>query len=263
MIKVGEVLEAIDERAPFGAAAAWDAVGLQVGDRTREVSAVAVVHEITGSAMEKILAEGFDLVVTYHPLIFRPLRSLTAVAGPEGRSLALAAGGVSVIAVHTNWDAAAGGTADALSQALHIENPEKFAPMETRTGDPAWAGRHGSFMGDTSRFLRLAGQALGTQLRSAGIPNLDWPRIAVLPGSGGSHVDDAASAGADIYLSGDLSHHEARRALDRGMGVVDAGHGPTERPGVRALYDYVERIVDGPVDQVRIDDDPWEVQWNG
>ena len=119
-IRVGDILEAIDRRAPFRTAAGWDAVGLQIGDHERPVSMVAVVHELTGMVMERVLAHRVDLVVTYHPLVFRPLRSITAVAGPEGRSLALAERGVSVISAHTNWDVATGGTADSLAVALGI-----------------------------------------------------------------------------------------------------------------------------------------------
>ena len=263
MTKVGDVLEAIDERAPFRTAARWDAVGLQIGDSAGEVSAVAVVHEITGPVAETILAQGFDLVITYHPLVFRPLRSVTFVPGPEGRSFRLAAAGVAVIAVHTNWDTAIGGTADTLAEALLLEGVEGFAAAETSLGDTVWMGRYGSFAGDSGHFLRVVRQSLRTQPRFAGLRDLRAPRVALLPGAGGSHVDDALSVGADIYLSGDLSHHEARRAVDRGMAVVDAGHGPTERPGIRSLHSFVEESVDGRVDFVGIDDDPWEVQWNG
>ena len=263
MTRVDDVLDAIDERAPFRTAATWDAVGLQIGDRTRNVSAVAVVHEITGPVAQAILAQRFDLVVTYHPLIFRPLPSVTAAPGPEGRSLALASADVSVIAVHTNWDVADGGTSDALAEALLVDSPEKFCPTEAYSGDTVRVGRHGLFSGDTSRFIRVARRELHTRLRFAGLRDLRSPRIAVLPGSGGSHVDEAAGVCADIYLTGDISHHEARKALDRGMAIVDAGHGPSERPGVRSLYSYVEKIVDGRVGHVAIDDDPWEVEWKG
>ena len=81
--------------------------------------------------------------------------------------------------------------------------------------------------------------------------------MAVLPGSGGARLDDAIATGAEVYVTGDLSHHSARRAVDSGLAVVDAGHSATERPGVRALYDLVARIVDGAIDLVGIDDDPW------
>ncbi len=147
VVRVGDVLDEIDRRVPFRTAARWDAVGLQLGDTRRPVSAVAVAHEITGPVADDILARGIDLAVTYHPLVFHPLPSVTAVAGPEGRSFALVEGGVSVISVHTNWDVAAGGVADCLAAALNVEDAEGFGVMETADGEPVPVGRHGRSTG--------------------------------------------------------------------------------------------------------------------
>ena len=262
VIRVGDVLDAIDRRAPFRTAAGWDAVGLQLGDHERPVSTVGVAHELTELVVDEILARGVDLVVTYHPLVFRPLRSVTAVAGPEGRSFALVEGGVSVISVHTNWDVAVGGTADSLAAALGVEQAEGFGEAETATGEPVRIGRHGSFDGTAADLLRTVRTVLGARPRSAGLGAGRVRRVAVLPGSGGGHVDDAISVGADAYVTGDLSHHSARRAVDHRMALIDAGHGPTERPGVKALHSLVAGIVPSPVDLIGVDDDPWEVEWS-
>ena len=263
VVRVGDVLDEIDRRVPFRTAAGWDAVGLQLGDLRRSVSAVAVAHEITGSVVEDILARGVDLAITYHPLVFHPLPSVTAVAGPEGRSFALVEGGVSVISVHTNWDVASGGTADCLAAELQVEDVEGFGVMETADGEPIPVGRHGSFDGTPADLMDTVRTALGSRPRAAGLGERRIRRVAVVPGSGGAHVDDAISVGADVYVTGDVSHHEARRAVDHRMAVIDAGHGPTERPGVRALHSLVAEIVQLPVDLVGADDTPWEVEWNG
>lgn len=263
VVRVGDVLDGIDRRAPFRKAAAWDAVGLQLGDLDRPVSVAGVAHELTGPVVDEILARGFDLVVTYHPLVFRPLRSVTAVAGPEGRSFALVEGGVSVISVHTNWDVAAGGAADSLAAALRIENLEGFGVADTADGEPVRIGRLGTFGGTPTDLLRTVRTALRARPRAAGLGGRRVRRVAVAPGSGGAHVDDAISAGADAYVTGDVSHHEARRAVDHRMAVIDAGHGPTERPGVRALHSLVTEVVQSPVELVGVDDNPWEVGWNG
>ena len=256
-LRVGEILAAIDRRAPFASAAAWDAVGLQIGDQERKVSAVAVVHELTTGLLDGIIAVGAELVVTYHPLLFRALSSVTAVPGAEGRVFALIERRVAVISVHTNWDAAPGGSSDSLAAALEIRDPEGFASSITGGGDEVWFGRCGSFGGSVGDLADLVQARLGVRPRLSGSLDRVVRRVAVLAGSGGSQVDQAVSAGADAYVTGDVSHHEARRAADSGMVVVDAGHAPTERPGVRALYDLVAGIADVPVELVGGDDNPW------
>ena len=256
-LRVGEILEAIDRRAPFASAAAWDAVGLQIGDPERTVSAVAVVHEFTTRLLDRIISGGAELVVTYHPLLFRPLSSVTAVSGAEGRVFTLIERRVAVISVHTNWDAAPGGSSDSLAAALEVRDLESFASSTTGAGDEVWFGRCGSFGGSVGDLADLARARLGVRPRLSGSLDRVARRVAVLPGSGGSQVDEAVSVGADAYVTGDVSHHQARRAADSGMVVLDAGHAPTERPGVRALYDLVAGIVDRPVELVGGDDNPW------
>ena len=101
---------------------------------------------------------------------------------------------------------------------------------------------------------------LDTTARGAGTAK-DVERVAVLPGSGGSAIAAAVEVGADVLVTGDVRHHEARRAVDLGLSVIDAGHAATERPGVRALYDLVSGIGPDTVDLTFIDPNPWEEAW--
>ena len=63
--------------------------------------------------------------------------------------------------------------------------------------------------------------------------------------------------GADVIVTGDVSHHRARAAIEVGMAVVDAGHAATERPGVARLYAAVSAALGGAVDLTDVDADPW------
>lgn len=258
---IQDLLEALDRRAPFASAAVWDAVGLQVGGPRRPVNRAAVVHEVTSAAAQRLVAGGYDAAVTYHPLLFRPLSSVVDRPGPEGRVMALAEAGVSVIAVHTSWDAAPGGCADALAAALGLEACGRFAELETG-GAEGWLGRVGIFEGGADRLAAEVREKLGVIPRVAGLRG-DSPagRVAVLPGSGGSFVGEAAAAGADVYVTGDVSHHQVRLALDLGLAVIDPGHIPTERPGVRGLYDFTAGALAGAAtvdDLSDPGDHPWE-----
>jgi putative NIF3 family GTP cyclohydrolase 1 type 2 len=78
----------------------------------------------------------------------------------------------------------------------------------------------------------------------------------VIPGSGASFIPEAVDAGADVLVTGDVSHHRVVGALDRGMAVIDAGHVPTERPGLRALTEMVAARVE-TIDLVSLDPTPW------
>jgi len=147
-------------------------------------------------------------------------------------------------------------------QALVAAHPyeEPAFDVYDRRGEAGQVGRIGdAASGCTLAGLaRLAGQRLGAaNVRVAGDPSRALGRIAVVPGSGADLVDLAADLGADALVTGDVSHHRARGALDRGMAVVDAGHAPSERPGLRRLLERVAELAPSCVSLLEHDADPW------
>ena len=110
-------------------AAGWDPVGLQVGDPDAEVERLAVCHDVTPAVAERADADGVGLLVSYHPLLFAPVRRFVAGPTPSGLAHRLARAGTALAIAHTAFDVAPGGTADALASALGIEEAVGFAPL--------------------------------------------------------------------------------------------------------------------------------------
>jgi dinuclear metal center YbgI/SA1388 family protein len=127
---ISDVLAAIAARAPFERAASWDPVGLVIGDPSAPARSVAVCHEVTEAVVEALEREPADLLVSYHPLLFTATTRLVAGKTPAGRALRLARAGVAVAVAHTNFDAAPGGTADALADALGLTETAGFGPLD-------------------------------------------------------------------------------------------------------------------------------------
>ncbi|MGI9610915.1 MAG: Nif3-like dinuclear metal center hexameric protein [Acidimicrobiia bacterium] len=338
---VSEHVEAVARLAPFELAAGWDPVGLQLGDPNSPVELVAVCHEVTHDVVEAAVGREVDLLVSYHPLLFRPTTRLVAGASAAGRAHRLVSAGVALGIVHTAFDVAPGGTADALAETLGLHQHRGFgplwsaghvsvsihAPTEATAGvldaldsidpqttpcrtttrvvvdageeqqrvdvvvperltdavvaaivaahpdarphfqvvearaDAGFVGRVGALDAPTSLndLVGSVDTALGVSSRVApsnGSPSVE--RLAVLPGSGGSFVHAAAAAGADVLVTGDVSHHEARAANELGLSVIDPGHSPTEFPGVAKLYAAVSAIGTEAVDLTTVDANPWE-----
>jgi dinuclear metal center YbgI/SA1388 family protein len=126
---VGDLVSALAAVAPFDAAAGWDPVGLQLGDRKEPAGIVAVCHEVTSAVLDAVIERSVDTLVTYHPLLFHPTRRLVAGPGADGRAHQLVRAGVNLVVVHTAFDVAAGGTADALADALDLEEVTGFGPL--------------------------------------------------------------------------------------------------------------------------------------
>jgi dinuclear metal center YbgI/SA1388 family protein len=95
-------------------------------------------------------------------------------------------------------------------------------------------------------------ESLGFPARLVAAPAQKIERVAVLGGSGGSFVREAAASGADAYVTGDLDYHDALLAETLGLVAIDAGHAATELPSLEPLGQRLAELVDVPVSVSRV-----------
>ena len=118
--RVSDIIEIIDSIAPFQLAEEWDNAGLQVGDPSAPVSRIMVSLDAGDEAIDTAVAEHCQLLLTHHPLIFRPLKTIS-LADPSGARIGKALRNyLSIISLHTNFDIAEGGVNDLLADKLEV-----------------------------------------------------------------------------------------------------------------------------------------------
>lgn len=255
MTTVSQIADALAERTRPETAPDWDPVGLQIGDPEATVASVAVCHEVTEEVVGHLEAAPVDLLVTYHPLLFAPTNRLIAGRSAEARAYRLVRQGVSLLVTHTDFDAAPGGTADALADAFGLRDVEPFGGDEDEGIPPI--GRVGEFQGTLGVLDAMACDTFGSNgLRLTGSRAKELHRVAVVPGSGSDFVEQAAVV-ADALVTGDVSHHRAVKACDLGLAVVDPGHIATERPGMSALVKLVGEVATVTLDLTGLDPTTW------
>jgi dinuclear metal center YbgI/SA1388 family protein len=113
---VRDVIAVLEARAPLELAEAWDNVGLLAGDPSAPARKVGLTIDLTPEVARELTASGCDLVVAYHPPIFKPIRR---IAPGSGLALVLRAG-AALYTPHTALDAAEGGTNDVLLDVLGV-----------------------------------------------------------------------------------------------------------------------------------------------
>lgn len=122
-------------------------------------------------------------------------------------------------------------------------------PVEGRP-EGCGLGRVGDLPGPLSpqELTQRVSEALGFEARLAADPGAgEVRRVAVLGGSGGSFLAEAAASGAQAYVTGDLSYHDALDAEHLSLAAIDAGHGPSEFPALAPLAGRLGELVDVPV----------------
>ncbi len=126
---IRDVAEALEAWAPPGSAQSYDNVGLQVGDARRRVERAVVALDLTPAVIEEARARRATLILTHHPLLFRPLRRLTPEGFVNGLALRLAEAGIALYSIHTNLDAAHGGVSFALAEELGLTEVRFLEPL--------------------------------------------------------------------------------------------------------------------------------------
>lgn len=130
MSTVRDIASFIEAWAPPASALDYDNVGLQIGRPNRSVEKVLVALEVTLDVVNEALEIGADLIVVHHPLIFRPLKSVTSESREGGLALRIAESGIALYAAHTNLDAATGGVSFALADKLGLRDVTFLSQLE-------------------------------------------------------------------------------------------------------------------------------------
>ena len=258
---LAEVVDVLHEIAPLELAAEWDNVGLllQPHRRTPRVRRALLTIDVDEATVAEAKRARADLIVAYHPPIFRPLSRLLADEPKQRALLLAAAAGIVVYSPHTALDAAPNGLADWLVEGvLGGAVPADVRPC----GD-----------GEFGRVVRLQRPvALPTVLqrlkRRFGVRHLQVAApakarrsvrsFAVAAGAGGSVL---RGTGADLLVTGEMSHHDALAAVAAGATVVCAGHSNTERGYLPVLRRRLREAFEGDLEVVvaRADRDPFRI----
>lgn len=129
-VTVRDVWRVLDERFPFAHRADWDNVGILLGDPGGRVGSVVIALDATPAAIAACRRHKADLLVTHHPLIFDPLKSVRPDREPSAAAYALARMGTAVISAHTNADVAPHGVSHALARRIGLSGIRPLVPGE-------------------------------------------------------------------------------------------------------------------------------------
>lgn len=232
---VRELHDALSELYPRTLSCPWDNDGIMVSpDPDAPVRRILVALDGTSDVIRTAARNGFDLVLTHHPMLFRGVKSVTPDA-VGGRRILLAAGaGISVISLHTRLDAGRGGVNETLCRICGFEPSGTFGDDESPE-----LGRYTDVKPMTGDYLAaLVKEKLGCQaVRVTGNGSAFIRRIGFCGGDGKDLVPSAQAAGCGAFVTGDAGYNMAEDAAEDGLFTVEAGHYHTEYPVCRTLLE--------------------------
>ncbi|MEA4888258.1 MAG: Nif3-like dinuclear metal center hexameric protein [Clostridiaceae bacterium] len=246
-----EVMAIMETLAPAALAESWDRIGLQIGDPAQPVKSVLLVLDVTPQVIARMNELPFDMIICHHPAIFNPLEHLRLDDPQQNLLIELAGRKISVLAAHTNLDAAPGGVADVLAEqiaraAVGLINPagenglgESLSDIHTEyfpvtaTDEARKYGRLIN-LGCPVSLQQLTGR-IKRDLRSGACrlnTDCDRPvaRLAIFPGSfPGEAAADLILAKADCLICGEYKYHDGLAIGLSGVAAVGIGHDSSEQ----------------------------------
>ncbi len=214
-----EVIKYLEYKYPKELAYDWDNVGLQVGSLNRKVKTILVTLDVTKEVVNEAIEKKVDLLISHHPLIFKPLTSLS-IESPRGWMInKMIKHDITLYSMHTNYDLADGGMNDVLSKLLEIQNPQL---LDTIDG----IGRFGEIEPmKMPEFIQKIKNTLNIDhVRFIGSLDKLVKIVGISGGSGSNHVGQAKRQNCDVYLTGDVTYHTALDCIQMGLNVIDVGH---------------------------------------
>ncbi len=243
---LSDICKQLEEFCPPSMAESWDNVGLQAGRSDKEVHRIYLALDATSEVVEAAIREHCDLILTHHPLLFHGIKNVTDRDFVGKRIVKMLENDISLYSMHTNFDVM--GMAAEAAEELKLINPEVLEVTYEDSISHEGLGRIGEIpehmtLRDTAIYVKEAFDI--PHVRFYGDPETPVIMTAILPGSGKDEIDIAIKAGADVLITGDITHHVGLDAVEKGIAIIDAGHYGVEKLFIPYMKDFIEREMQG------------------
>ena len=244
MARVIDIYRLLDSKYPYSIQEDYDNSGI-MADCGREIDKIVVSLDITNAVVDYAESIGAQLIVSHHPLIFTPVKTIRFNSPLQK----LLSAGISALSAHTNFDIYEGGVNDSLASRIGLHD---ILPVFKVSEKPVngvirqnFIGRMGMLPVEMSpaELARHTGECLlgrkEMEFVDGGHP---IKKVAVGGGACGEFIFECPEFGIDAFITGEAKHHQLLFAKDNGITMIVAGHYATENIALEAL---AETISDG------------------
>jgi len=213
--------------------------GLQVEGRA-QVQRVLCGVTASQALVDEAVLQGYDAIFVHHGYFWRGEDG--RITGIRKRRLAaLLANDISLFAYHLPLDLhpELGNNAQ-LGKLMGWRSESRFADQ-----DLGWLGLPATEPGveTAGQLARSIAARLGRDPLLVGPEDRPVRKVAWCTGGAQGYFEQAIAAGADVFVSGELSEQTTHLARESGVPYIAAGHHATERYGARAMADYMRNTL--------------------
>lgn len=245
-MKCSDVIYKLEMLSPPSFAESYDNVGLLIGSRDKEIKKVLIALDATKQVVEEAVGPEVDMLLTHHPIIFRPLKNICTEHFIGEKAIRLIQHDICCYAMHTNFDIM--GMADAAADEIGLRNRQVLEVTYEDDIAKEGIGRYGNLSEAVS--LKQCAYHIKNifgleEVRVYGDAARLIETAAVCPGSGKGVLKSALETGVDVFITSEIDHNDALDAMEQGLTIIDAGHYGLEKIFVPYMREYIKRELQG------------------
>ena len=247
-MKVRDITSLIEAFAPLSLQESYDNSGLIVGRLDDEVHKALLAVDVTEEVLAEAVAEGCDMVITHHPIVFHAMKRFNSASVTERCVEEAIRRGIALYAAHTNLDSAPQGMSWRVAEILGLKSVHVLQPTDDAGAGFGVVGELENML-PSEEFMRQVMQKFGVKaMRHSDIVKPKVGKVAICTGSGGSLIGEALASGADIYITADLKYNDFMRH-ENSIILADIGHFESEYCAIQILFDILSKKI--PIFAVR------------
>ncbi|KAH8403196.1 hypothetical protein KR222_007270 [Zaprionus bogoriensis] len=264
--KLEQVVKQLESFAPISLAEKWDNVGLLIEPaKDKVVEKILLTNDLTEPVMAEAIEKRVDLIISYHPPIFKPLTRITQSNWKERIVAACLTNSIALYSPHTAWDKVLGGVNDWLAKAVHIQG---IKPLEQEPN--AEPGTGSGRLIETNMTISQLVHSLQEHIENSvhvayavGHHGKTFVHtVGICAGSGGSVLRGLQ---VDLVITGEMSHHELLDFNHNGATVLLCNHSNSERGYLREFLPKLNERLQGACELFisEKDKDPLQTAFRG
>jgi len=242
MALIREIIENIEELAPPSLQEDYDNTAWQVAPDGNfgesDAKGVLVCLDVTEAIIDEAQAKGCNLIISHHPLIFKPFTKLIGASYQQNCAIKAIQKGIGIYAAHTNLDNAKGGVNFKIAEKLDLRDLEWLDPKDANSGS-GLVGNLPAPETEEGFLLRVKNIFRSKVLQHSPLRGMKVSKVAVCGGSGSFLLHNAIDKGADVFLTGEISYHHFFDT--KGIVAVAAGHYESEQYTIELLAERLSR----------------------
>ena len=210
-MKISQIISILEDFAPLPLQEEFDNSGLQIGDSSQILTGVLLCLDVTEDVIDEALEMECNLIISHHPLLFKPLKSITGRNYIERCAIKACKHDLVIYAAHTNLDNVSGGVSFRIAEKIGLQNIRVLSPKNENDWESAGSGVVGELLSpeDESSFLLRLKQIFQLDvLKHSPLRNTEIREVAICGGSGAFLIPEAINYGADIFITGEAKYND-------------------------------------------------------